>query len=147
MNLVETLNKSIKDQDWNLVVKALNMINGTEQSVKPDMVNVVQNTENKNPFMINKPTISKTQSNVFKPPENKFVDDLSLEPDLIEKNPVAVNKQYRKPHNENDFYKDVTCRKCNKQYSITKEEYNFKSSDSESSPFICIKCIRQSSRR
>lgn len=145
MNLVEMLNKAVEEQDWSIVTKVLYIINGGSKSILND--NTIEKTENKNPFMINKPAVSKTQSSVFKPPENKFVDDLSLEPDLIEKNPVVVNKQYRKPHNENDFYKDVTCRKCNKQYSITKEEYNFKSSDSESSPFICIKCIRQSSRR
>ena len=144
MNLVEILNKSIKDQDWNLVAKALHMINGTEQPVKSDMINVVQNTENKNPFMVNKPVIVKTQANTFKPPENKFVDDLSLESNLIEKSP-EVKKTYRKP-NEN-MYVDVQCSTCGKSYSITKDEFKFKSSDSESSPFTCIKCIRTMSKR
>lgn len=145
MNLVEILNKSIKDQDWNLVAKALHMINGTEQQVKPDMVNVVQNTENKNPFMVNKPAIIKSQTNIFKPQENKFVDDLSLESNLIEKSPENISKKYRKP--ASNGYVDVTCSRCNKSVTITNEEFKFKSSDSESSPFTCIKCIRSMSKR
>ena len=144
MNLVEILNKSIKDQDWNLVIKALHIINGTEQSIKADAVNVVQNVENKNPFMVNKPVVVKTQANSFKPLENKFVDDLSLESDLIEKSP-NIKKNYRKP--TDSMYIDVQCSSCNKSYSVTKEEHRFRSSDSESSPFTCIKCIRTMSKR
>ena len=144
MNLVEMLDKSIKDQDWNLVAKALHMINGIEQPIKPNMINVVQNTENKNPFMVNKPAVVKTQSSAFKPLQNKFVDDLSLESDLIEKSP-NIKKNYRKP--SESMYVDVQCCSCNKSYSVTKEEHRFRSSDSESVGFTCIKCIRTMGKR
>ena len=144
MNLVEILNKAIKDQNWNLVEKALHIINGNMQEPKSDSCNIVQKIENTNPFMINKPVIVKTQSNIIKPTENQFVDDLSLESNLIEKSP-EVKKKYRKPNEST--YVDVQCSNCNKTYSITKEEFKFKSSDSESSPFTCIKCIRSMSKR
>lgn len=144
MNLVEILNKAIKDQNWNLVEKALHIINGNMQEPKSDSCNIVQKIEKANPFMINKPVIVKTQSNTIKPTENQFVDDLSLESNLIEKSP-EVKKKYRKPNEST--YVDVQCSNCNKTYSITKEEFKFKSSDSESSPFTCIKCIRSMSKR
>ena len=144
MNLVEMLDKSIKDQDWNLVKKVLYIINGNTESVKDDNCNFIEKTENKNPFMVNKPAVVKTQSSAFKPLQNKFVDDLSLESDLIEKSP-NIKKNYRKP--SESMYVDVQCCSCNKSYSVTKEEHRFRSSDSESVGFTCIKCIRTMGKR
>lgn len=125
MNLVNILEKAIKDKDWNLISKALHLINGQS--------NVV----------VNNPVLNKIETNKKTTFQNKFVDDLSIEPNLIEKNPVRKEKSYRRPFSESDHYVNVKCSSCNTETKIPTEEYKFRKMDSESSGFTCIKCIRK----
>lgn len=133
MNLVETLEKAIKDQDWCLVTKVLYIINGKSEDV----------TENKKPNIVTKPISNKVEANKKASFQNKFVDDLSLESHLIENNPKLREKSYRKPFSENDFYTNVKCSSCGSQVKVPVEEQRFRKLDSESSDFTCIKCIRK----
>jgi DNA-directed RNA polymerase subunit M/transcription elongation factor TFIIS len=144
MNLVEYLEKAIENKDWSLINKALILINGYNKNTNVDIVQSSNKEENKNPFLINKPVINKKENQTFEPMQNKFVDDLSLESNLIEKSPQNISKKYRKPAEDN--YVDVKCSKCGATSSITLAEQRFRSIDSESAPFTCIKCIRSNRR-
>jgi len=134
MNLVETLEKAIKDQDWHLVAKVLYIINGKSECV----------TENKNSNMVTKPILNKVEANKKSSFQNKFVDDLSLETHLIEKNPVLREKSYRRPFSESESYVNIRCSSCGNEVKVPVEEHKFRKMDSDSSNFTCIKCIRKS---
>jgi hypothetical protein len=132
MNLVNLLEKAIKEKDWSLVTKALFLVNGESQISTEDI-----------PVVVNKQIANKIEPSKKNKFENKFVDDLSLETDLIEKNPKRREKTYRKPFSENDLYTHVKCSNCGLQLKIPAEEQRFRKMDSESSDFTCIKCIRK----
>lgn len=136
MNLVNILKTAISKNDWSLVTKALEMINGNEKSIIADDI----------PSHIVKQKVINKSKSLQPPTENKFVDDLTLETIFIEKNQSVSNKNYRKPFKETDHFYDVKCSRCNNTIKLTQEEYKFKTNDTESAPFTCIKCIRNSSR-
>lgn len=123
MNLVELLEKAVNDKDWNLVTKALFLVNGKEQ--------------------VKEVVVDKKPEKKIGGFENKFVDDLSLETHLIDKNLKPREKTYRKPSSEKDFYTSTQCSSCGTQVKIPVEEYKFRKMDSEASSFTCIKCIRK----
>jgi ribosomal protein S27E len=130
MSLVNNLKEALNNNDWSLVSKCLYELTGDTSYL-----------ESKSSKRVKKKDQVKTNN---KPKmENKFVDDLSLESHLIEKNPRQREKTYRKPFSESDYYTSVKCSSCGNQTKISTEEYNFRKIDSESSGFTCIKCIRK----
>lgn len=142
MNLVNMLKTAIGKKDWELVSKALNILNGDEEFVV--LTHQPSTSAKQVDFLSNKASVG-TKS-LIAPTANKFVDDLTLESGFIEKGQKASNKSYRQPFKEGDNFCDVKCSKCGGNMKITKEEYKFRTIDSESAPFTCIKCIRNSSR-
>ncbi len=144
MSIVKLLDEGIKSKNWDLIIEAFDLIVGKQSKLETKKETAKTEIFNENPFMINKPVSVKKEQNVFEPMQNKFVDDLSLEAGLIEKSSKTITKKYRKPA-ESD-YVDVKCSKCGATSSITLAEQRFKSIDSESAPFTCIKCIRSNRR-
>jgi hypothetical protein len=136
------LKTSIAKKDWELVSKALDILTGDEEFVvsahQPSTPAKQVN------FLSNKASVS--SKSLIPPTVNKFVDDLTLEAGFIEKSQKVSNKSYRQPFKEGDHFSDVKCSRCGNNMKITKEEYKFRTIDSESAPFTCIKCIRNSSR-
>lgn len=144
MSLVKLLDEGIKSKNWDLIIEAFDLIIGTQSKLEAKKETAKTEAFNENPFMVNKSALVKKEQNVFEPMQNKFIDDLSLETNLIEENPQKISKKYRKPAT-ND-YVDIKCSKCGNVSTITIAEQRFRSMDSESSAFICIKCIRSRNR-
>lgn len=142
MSLVNILKTAITKKDWALVSKALHLLNGDQVS---DIISdAVSNKSDQKPFVSNK--TSANSKSLVAPSANKFVDDLTLESAFIEKGQRSSTKSYRQPFKEADYFSDVKCSRCGSNMKVTKEEYKFKTIDTESAPFTCIKCIRNSSR-
>lgn len=142
MNLVNMLKTAVGNKDWALVSKALDILGGDEEFVvlthQPSTLAKQVN------FSSNKASVS--SKSLIPPTANKFVDDLTLESGFIEKNQKPSNKSYRQPFKEADHFCEVKCSRCGCGMKVTKEEHKFRTIDSESAPFTCIKCIRNSSR-
>lgn len=138
MNLVNMLKTAVKNKDWALVSKALDVLAGDEEFV------VLSTPVKQVNFLSNKASVG--SKSLVAPTANKFVDDLTLESGFIEKNQKPSNKSYRQPFKEGDHFCEVRCSRCGCVMKVTKEEHKFRTIDSESAPFTCIKCIRNSSR-
>jgi hypothetical protein len=142
MNLVNTLKTAVEKRDWVLVSKALDILAGNEEIVV--LTHQSSSPAKQVNFSSNKASVS--SKSLVPPTANKFVDDLTLESGLIEKSQKASNKSYRQPFKEGDHFCEVKCSRCGCGMKVTKEEHKFRTIDSESAPFTCIKCIRNSSR-
>ena len=130
MSLVNNLKEALNNNDWSLVKKCLYELTGDSSYLE---TSTTKKIKKKDPVKTNaKPKM-----------ENKFVDDLTLETHLIEKNPKRPQKQYRTPFNKNDMYCNVDCSSCKASIEVAIEEYKFRKMDSESSGFLCPKCIRK----
>lgn len=142
MNLVNMLKTAVGKKDWALVSKALDILTGDEELVV--LTNQPSTLAKQVNFSSNKPPIA--SKSLVAPTANKFVDDLTLESGFIEKNQKPSSKSYRQPFKEGDHFCEVKCSRCGCGMKVTKEEHKFRTIDSESAPFTCIKCIRNSSR-
>jgi hypothetical protein len=130
MSLVDNLKNAVENNDWSLVLKALYELTGDNSYLD----------SNKKKSEKKQKTISDDKKEKM---ENKFVDDISLESHLIQKNPRRTEKTYRKPFSEKDFYTNAKCSSCGTEVKVPVEEQRFRKMDSESSDFTCIKCIRK----
>lgn len=126
MSVVDLLRQALNQKDWSLVGKAVFDMTGDKS------------------YLETKEVSSKTAKKLDKEkPKNLFVDDISLEAHLIEKNPKHREKTYRKPFKESESYANVKCSTCGTQVKLPIEEYRFRKSDAEASDYTCIRCARK----
>lgn len=134
MTLVNLLKDGYSKKNWDLIAQAYELMTGqkieTEKRAEPSVPVHRLNINDSQP-------VKKVSAM-----ENKFVDDLTLETDLIDNNPKARKKVYREPFSENNMYTTLNCVQCGKSIKVTKEEVRFRRTSSESNDFTCIKCMR-----
>ena len=134
MTIVELLNKALEEQSFSYVEEALFNLTG----IKPESKKLTKKRVNKKKELANKTTDSDFVNN--------FVDDLSIHPELVEKNIKKVKKNYRPEYTESLI--DVSCSKCGSKERVEKEEFYSLARLSEGSYlYTCPKCIKRNLSR
>lgn len=130
MTIIDLLNKAIQEQDFSYVEQALSTLIGTNVTQKP----------------IKKKTVKKIKvqaNNIIDDGfNNKFVDDLSIHPELITKTPKKIKKQHRPEFIPNTV--DTTCSKCGSKETVDKDEIASLSRLAEGQyAYTCAKCLKR----
>jgi len=134
MTIIDLLNKAIQEQDFIYVEQALSTLIGTNVSEKPVKKKTVKKT---------KVESNKSSGSDF---VNKFVDDLSIHPELISKTPKKIKKQHRPEFVPNTV--DASCSKCGAKEIVDKDEINSLSRLAEGQyAFTCAKCLKRNISR
>lgn len=134
MTIIELLNKALKEQDFSYVEQALSTLIGT---------NIVEKKPIKK---ITKKIKVESNKNVEDDFVNKFIDDLSIHPELITKTPKKIKKNHRPEFIPNTI--EAVCSKCGSKEIVDKDEISTLSRLAEGQyAFTCAKCLKRNISR